>query len=241
MSKWIAIGDIHGRDTWKPIVNSEIDNVDRIIFVGDYFDSFHIPMQTQISNFLDILELKRKYPDRVVLLIGNHDYHYMRSVKQTYSGFNSVYSLQIESDCILPAIRDGLLKMCHIEGDYLFSHAGFTKTWLDSIAEIDPEVEPIDTAINYLFFYKPNLFRFQSSYKLTLSDSYGDNHWQGPLWVRPASLKAARIDGWKQVVGHTEKYSIESSDGLYFIDALDNGYYLHKDDITDEPVVKKIR
>ncbi len=95
MSKWIAIGDIHGRDTWKPIVNSEIDNVDRIIFVGDYFDSFHIPMQTQISNFLDILELKRKYPDRVVLLIGNHDYHYMRSVKQTYSGFNSVYSLQV--------------------------------------------------------------------------------------------------------------------------------------------------
>ena len=39
MSKWIAIGDVHGRNTWQQIVNLEIDNVDKIIFVGDYFDS----------------------------------------------------------------------------------------------------------------------------------------------------------------------------------------------------------
>jgi len=38
--KTIFIGDIHGQDTWKKIVESE--NPDRVVFIGDYFDSFDI-------------------------------------------------------------------------------------------------------------------------------------------------------------------------------------------------------
>lgn len=35
-NKKTIIGDIHGRDIWKEIVNREDGNV---VFVGDYFDS----------------------------------------------------------------------------------------------------------------------------------------------------------------------------------------------------------
>ena len=38
--KTIVIGDIHGRDVWKEIVFQE--QADRVIFIGDYFDSFDI-------------------------------------------------------------------------------------------------------------------------------------------------------------------------------------------------------
>ena len=34
--KTIAIGDTHGRSQWKDIVKKEKD-VDKIIFIGDYF------------------------------------------------------------------------------------------------------------------------------------------------------------------------------------------------------------
>jgi hypothetical protein len=37
----LVIGDVHGQDFWKPIVNDHIDE-DYIVFVGDYFDSYSI-------------------------------------------------------------------------------------------------------------------------------------------------------------------------------------------------------
>ena len=50
--KLIAIGDIHGRDIWKQIVETE--QPDTVVFVGDYFDSFNIPGIDQIHNFKNI-------------------------------------------------------------------------------------------------------------------------------------------------------------------------------------------
>ena len=52
MKKTIVIGDIHGRDIWKSIVAQE--NPDRVIFIGDYFDSFNIESVTQQHNFKEI-------------------------------------------------------------------------------------------------------------------------------------------------------------------------------------------
>lgn len=56
--KTVVIGDIHGRSIWKLIVN--IENPDRIIFIGDYFDSFNIKGEEQLNNFLDIIEYKNQ-------------------------------------------------------------------------------------------------------------------------------------------------------------------------------------
>ena len=73
--KTVIIGDTHGRDVWKSIVGYE--KADRVIFVGDYFDSFDIPYDVQINNFLDIVAYKESGLAEVILLIGNHDYHYL--------------------------------------------------------------------------------------------------------------------------------------------------------------------
>lgn len=228
MNKWLAIGDIHGLSTWKDIVNKEIDNTDKIIFVGDYFDSFTIDMPTQIENYKDILEFKHSYPDKVVLLTGNHDIHYLSTMNERYSGFNQKFSLIIEHDCILPAIKDKSLQMCHIEDDVIFTHAGVTNTWLllSGIVESINEITDLDVKLNDIFYYQPFIFRFRINYKDKISDSYGDNIWQGPLWVRPRSLNVDKIDNYKQVVGHTRMNSIHQSDNIYFIDCLENGYYL---------------
>lgn len=242
MSKWIAIGDIHGRQNWKSIVNTHLDQVDRIIFVGDYFDSFDIDMPTQIDNFKDLLQFKRDYPDKVVLLTGNHDIHYISGMKEEYSGFNPKFSYMIENDCILPAIKDRLIQMCHIEDDVIFTHAGLTKTWLllsDIVESIDDNITDLDSKLNDAFYYKPNTFKFQSSYKFSLSNSYGDDIWQGPLWVRPRSLIADAIDNYKQVVGHTEMNSVVKKDNLYFIDCLENNYYLYSDGVNS-PEIKQL-
>ena len=56
--KTIVLGDIHGRNVWKDIVFQE--QADRVIFIGDYFDSFDIGPAEQMLNFKDIIEFKEK-------------------------------------------------------------------------------------------------------------------------------------------------------------------------------------
>ena len=67
----IIVPDTHGRDFWRQAINSDAD---KIIFLGDYLD--HYPDEStyyhDIANFLEILDFKKRFPDKVILLIGNH-------------------------------------------------------------------------------------------------------------------------------------------------------------------------
>ena len=83
--KIIVIGDIHGRDIWKEIVKQEYD---KVIFLGDYLDSYDLPVDKQRQNLIDILEFKANNRDKVELLIGNHDFQYLPGINETYSGYN---------------------------------------------------------------------------------------------------------------------------------------------------------
>ncbi len=66
--KTVVIGDIHGRSVWKLIVETE--KPDRVIFIGDYFDSFEFSGVEQIDNFKQIIQYKENNPQvEVVLLI----------------------------------------------------------------------------------------------------------------------------------------------------------------------------
>ena len=66
--KIIGIGDLHGRPYWKQIWEKHSD-ADKIVFVGDYFDSLdgytELPVYSaaeQIYNFREICALKREFP-----------------------------------------------------------------------------------------------------------------------------------------------------------------------------------
>ena len=88
--KLIAIGDIHGRTIWQEII--EAQSFDTLIFIGDYFDSKEdIDPESQMVNFIEICRLKRANPDKVILLLGNHDYHYLDGVGEEYSDFQADY------------------------------------------------------------------------------------------------------------------------------------------------------
>ena len=72
--KYNIIGDIHGRKEWNNLVSPE----DMNIFLGDYFDPYdNIDFDDLKNNFLDIMGFKINYPNNVILLYGNHDYHYI--------------------------------------------------------------------------------------------------------------------------------------------------------------------
>jgi predicted MPP superfamily phosphohydrolase len=95
--KLVAIGDIHGHDSWKQIVDKEHD-ADQFVFVGDYFDSFTVKGLDQINNFLDIIEFKKQSKVPVVMLIGNHDYHYYPGIEDSgTSGYQTLMAPSIQA------------------------------------------------------------------------------------------------------------------------------------------------
>ncbi len=207
--KIIAIGDIHGKRVWKDIISKESD-ADRIVFIGDYFDNYEMTTHhEQIENLKEILYLKQMYPDKYICLVGNHDISYILGEK--ISGYQNIGAIDIK-EVIQIAINNNLLQMCHIEEDYLFSHAGVTKTWC-----IDNEVDPtsLQESINDLLKYKPQSFRFYGI------DPYGNDVFQSPVWVRPESLLKDKIESYKQVVGHTRVKELVEFRGVTFIDTLD--------------------
>ena len=71
--KIIVVPDLHGKTVWKQI---EPLNYDKIVYIGDYLDSWTATNQEIENNLLDIIELKKKYPDKVILLLGNHELSY---------------------------------------------------------------------------------------------------------------------------------------------------------------------
>ncbi len=228
--KTILIGDIHGRDTWKGILEKESLNLSRVIFIGDYFDSFNIKGLDQIHNFNEIIRFKESTDLEVVMLIGNHDHHYM-NVGETYSGYQPQYQHDIYW---VLNLNKKHLQMVYKMDNILCSHAGISSTWLDNKFHWNEETLVED--INDLYKYQPTKFNF------TGFDPYGDSPQSSPIWIRPKSLVRSNRDSilkknYIQIVGHTEYKTInmqmsEKSYGnkYFFIDALENGWYMVYED-----------
>ena len=219
--KTLLIGDIHGRNIWKDIILKEAPN--RIIFIGDYFDSFDISVVEQLHNFKEIIEYKEASDKEVILLIGNHDFHYYPGGEQ-YSGYRAGSA---------PVIRQLLeennhhLQMCYQFDNILCSHAGIGYNWL--MEQNRYEDGNISEFVNAVWKHHPRYFMFNGI------DPYGNSKTQTPIWIRPPALMSGNKDTFLkkeyiQIVGHTQVNTIDmwaaTGGKYYFIDALDSGEYL---------------
>lgn len=198
--KCLIIGDIHGNGHLIKDVY-EYDKPDKVIILGDYADSRIYDTQGILKSWNAIMDLREQHllnhiPSSFVMLMGNHDFHYIVRGER-YSGFNR--STLVAMQCIYrDAIDSGMMKICEIDtlNKIIYSHAGVTNTWLNKAC--DGNLECINScSFNYLRFTYGESF-----------NRYGDDPENGPLWVRPVSLaKDMYIDRdgmvWKQIVGHT--------------------------------------
>jgi hypothetical protein len=233
MKKTVVLGDTHGRSFWKLIVNTE--KPDRVIFIGDYFDSFNLSAAEQIHNFHEIVDYKESGKAEVIMLIGNHDYHYFQGI-----GYRSTSGYQYSAAAaITKAIEDYKhhLQMAYQMDEYLFTHAGVSPVWMDEAFgdEFGWKIENVAIDVNEMFKYRPLSFDFNGM------EPTGDNTTQTPIWIRPRSLMSANKkhekglkDHYIQVVGHTQMKQLDiagtqkwTGGRYYFIDTLDSsGEYL---------------
>lgn len=221
--KTIVLGDTHGKSFWKLIVNKE--NPDKVIFVGDYFDSFELSGAEQMFNFKEIIEYKKTSGKEVVMMIGNHDFHYFPEIGANgTSGYQAAAAFNIRE--LIDENREHL-QMAHIHADkFLITHAGVSPVFLDQVFFDGWSVEGLDETLNKLFKENPQAFGFNGF------DPYGDNVEQTPIWIRPYSLLKANKESiikprYVQIVGHTRVKHVDiegkaTGGRYYFIDILDS-------------------
>lgn len=133
--KIVVIGDIHGRTIWKKIVEENKD-ADKIVFLGDYHDIYSyefkakdssIAKTNSISNLLDIIEYKKQNMDKVILLIGNHDSHYMFNLEKC-----SRYDFENQEMLRNIFIKNmNLFEYAWQKNNHIFVHAGILQKWFD--------------------------------------------------------------------------------------------------------------
>ena len=239
--KTVIIGDIHGHDSWKQIIQQEQD-ADKFIFVGDYFDSFTVPGLVQCQNFQDIIEFKTTTDKSVILLIGNHDYHYFPEIGENgCSGYQARMAPTIQH--IIDTNREHL-QMAYQFDDILVTHAGVSSEWLDDTV-VGWDVDSLDATINDLFKFQPKKVEYRSfkyydyeNNQAQLAGGYGNETFQGPIWIRPRALMKANYDTLRtqirQVVGHTGQTQIDiegkaTGGRYYFIDTMPKEYLIVKD------------
>lgn len=226
-----VFGDLHGNSVWQDILSNN-NTWDKIVFLGDYFDSFTITREEQLKNFKALIRLKQSFPDDVILLIGNHDYHYFPFIyEKGTSGYSGIFK-----SIVSPILQENLGKfvMCYKHNNYLFTHAGISPEFIDNLVDIDKSL-PYDELLNLLWKDRPMSFGFNGV------NCYGDDTYQTPIWIRPTSLLKSNekdtrvIDNYAQIVGHTAVKRIDLNNpnfGTKFIlvDCLENNQYLIIDD-----------
>ena len=140
--KILVVPDVHGRTFWKEPVKKYIDQVDRIVFLGDYLDPYrdegeeHTP-ESAYDNLMEIILLKLSHKEKVILLKGNHDQHYSsrrfydlargsRCDKNNWDKYHKVFNQNKD-----------LFQLAHLENvngiPYVFTHAGLTVYWLNKV------------------------------------------------------------------------------------------------------------
>ena len=219
MATYNIIGDIHGRNSWKQLVDESCINV----FVGDYFDPYdYLSFDDLGNNYLDIIAYKKAHPENVVLLYGNHDYEYLPNINEQSNRYDEDNAQHIT--WLLEKYANLFYGVAYPIGeDYIVSHAGITRHWKEKyLSEID-DISPnkMAEAINDLWRTDKDAFGFVANAEPF--DYYGESVGHSPIWVRPNSLcmdnlyKDSRV---KQIVGHTQMVDIVEIEGIVIVDCL---------------------
>jgi len=216
----LSIGDIHGNNIWKEYVK-DIDNYDKIIFIGDYVDSFNFSDERILKNLKDLIKFKRKNKEKVILLFGNHDLQYIEPQFRC-SGYRE------SMDDILSEFfkkSKSLFRISYQYENYIWTHGGIDTHWWINYADIIFKTRykkesdlGVSDKINLLFKKKEWALKMVSAYRGGISKV------SSPLWCDRREIKP--LENYHQIVGHSPvrditKLEINKDTSVTFIDCLE--------------------
>lgn len=219
MNKITAIGDVHGSTKWRDIVNSNKDS--KIVFLGDYLDPCgRYDVDEILYNLISIIEFKRNNMDRVVLLLGNHDLHYISSEVEPCTRFDVHLAHRAES-LFKGNIR--LFQYAYQMNNIIFTHAGISHRWFEKNFKGNISHNIAEQLNN------PANKQLETLYYIGEARGGESGRIGGIFWADRSELKDP-LHGFTQVVGHNRVEDIielvyPDDNKIIFCDCLENGKY----------------
>jgi hypothetical protein len=215
--KILVIGDIHNQwESAEKLIHA-VEH-DKVILTGDYFDNFYDTSEIVKNTAIWLKESLTK--TNRVHLVGNHDYHYMPHVVNSYTSICGHTPDKDEAINQILSVDDwNNLKYFHVDQGWWFSHAGITKTWFEDPFKGFTE-ESIQSKIDQA------LSSGLDPICLTAVDHARGGRCAkgGMLWNDWDNTDV--IEGVKQIVGHTPgrkvRYNAEANS--YCVDAMPYEY-----------------
>lgn len=199
----LIIPDVHGREFWKaPCQHPE--DYEKIIFLGDYLDPYpgEATAEEALENFKEILKFKKDNPDKVILLIGNHDCPYAfevyRKALDYWCRHDNINHYEI---CDLFEENEDLFQFaweCDNKkyGKILFTHAGVTNQFKKICGLSADEINK---------FYAEETNGVSNKQSLAIVSWYrgGDSLTGSLVWADVREHMKSQVPQMFQIFGHT--------------------------------------
>lgn len=236
--KILICPDIHGRHFWK---KPNIEDFDKVIFLGDYLDNYdgetntegelevQITLDSSIKNFEEIIQLAKDNSDKVVLLLGNHDLPYFSKeygralnywCRHDYKNHDKIAKLFNDNkDLFKIAWECENKKMKRV----LFTHAGVTKDF-QQICGLSAET--INT-----YFLNESSGDIPNIVGLAAVSFYrgGYQKFGSPVWADVREHISDPVTDVYQIFGHTYCKDAIITENFAMLDRGDSCYVLEED------------
>ena len=255
----LLIPDVHGRQFWKQPVIEVLENTNaKIVFLGDYLDvypqeftemyGFKLDAYTQenwdkicklfddtVAMFEEIIELKRQYPDRITLLVGNHDCGYavgtkICEVRRDKRNASKICKLFDENREYFQLADEARIADKH----FIFSHAGINKTYADRCFGEEANEDTVVTLFNDAWrennYGIMNSLGQYSAFRGWGGGDYGSLVWADAReWFQEQYMSDVKNEAYGYaVVGHTRLSGPHFEENMAFIDTAD-AYYINSE------------
>lgn len=218
----VVIGDVHGLTKWKDIVKTHRGS--QFVFLGDYCDPYEdIEPDELIKNLRSIIQFKKRHLNDVILLLGNHDMHYLSEDFVTSTRYDERIAPCIKR--ILTNNRD-LFQYAWQQGKMLFTHAGVSDGWFrnDFHGDSSKNCSIADQLNN------PTQEQYVAMGEVGFWRG-GPYEYGGIFWADIDETKDNPLKGYHQFVGHSRVDSIKSAKiddetSITYCDCLFNDQYL---------------
>ena len=196
--KYLIIPDVHGRSFWQRPVEECLSGSDcKIIFLGDFLDPYPNEWEDEdtspalarvkcktaaLDRFKQILDLKKRYPGRVTLLLGNHDCGYaigsdICDCRTDYNNYSEIEYLFKDNRELFRIAEEATID----EKRFIFSHAGILKGWMNIVRDsCTDQCNPVDFLNNAWLAEDYRVLNFLGDY-----DRYrgwGGYEYGSPVW-----------------------------------------------------------
>ena len=197
----LVVGDLHLKQPFAlpriDILLAERPAIGRVVFLGDACDDWGArPFQAReaLEQYADWAERRRTKGMRVDILLGNHDFCYIRGRR----GPGTIASLMRD---IRPLLEDRLhAQLACAIGSHLCTHAGVTRAWAKRyLCDLgEQNAGAIAERLNAMLA-NPDCWSALDS----CPPSRGGWELPGPLWADLRDLADDPLPGISQLVGHT--------------------------------------